>query len=29
VPEYDEYDNVYGPIQPTYRIYLPIVVRNH
>jgi uncharacterized repeat protein (TIGR01451 family) len=29
VPEYDEYDNVFGPITLPYNHYLPIVVRNH
>jgi hypothetical protein len=28
VPEYNEYDNVYGPVRPARSIYLPIVVRS-
>jgi uncharacterized repeat protein (TIGR01451 family) len=28
VPEFNEYDNVFGPVTPAYSIYLPVVLRN-
>jgi predicted carbohydrate-binding protein with CBM5 and CBM33 domain len=29
VPEYNEYDNVAGPIRLSHKVYLPVVWRNH
>jgi hypothetical protein len=28
VPEYDEWNNVFGPVTPDYGVYLPVTMRN-